>query len=305
VPDRNLFLVPYDDAQVPANFEEIARRARQSAPDLRVEVVRDRRYRVRRLGWARRPSYFFSPVVLKRLRPLRGHVAQGANLPKSAQLAPLERAGIRVPRWTVVRQGEPPDLEGFDPYVVVKPDLGRRGAWVRVMRRNRVRWRQIDTSIGHAGSDLLVQEFIYTGPWPVSYRVLTLYGEPLYCMRSEANHRRPPLRGRYAFDEGVSIVSTARDAFWSLADDADVLALARRAAAAMPDPALLGIDMIREDATGHLYVLETNPLGWTWHLGSASGLSLQHGFGFDACAQFGALETAARVLVGKARELAC
>ena len=46
--------------------------------------------------------------------------------------------------------------------------------------------------------------------------------------------------------------------------DADILALARRAHAALPEIALQGIDIIREAGSGKLFVLEANPGGNTW-----------------------------------------
>ena len=48
----------------------------------------------------------------------------------------------------------------------------------------------------------------------------------------------------------------------------EVLAFARRAALALPRIPLLGLDIVREAGTGHLYVLEANPGGNTWHFSS-------------------------------------
>jgi len=57
---------------------------------------------------------------------------------------------------------------------VRKPDYGAKGAEVRIVKRERVRWKRVVTSAAGPSPALLVQEFIYTGLWPVSYRVNTL-----------------------------------------------------------------------------------------------------------------------------------
>jgi hypothetical protein len=83
--------------------------------------------------------------------------------------------------------------------------------------------------------------------------------------------------------------------------DADVLALAPQIAAAFPEVAVLGIDLVRQAATGRLYVLETNPNGYTWHLSSNLGKSVQQRVGIDRYAQFDALSVAADVLIERTR----
>ena len=84
--------------------------------------------------------------------------------------------------------------------VVRKPDYGAKGAEVRIVKRERVRWKRVVTSAAGPSPALLVQEFIYTGLWPVSYRVNTLFGRVLYCLRLTGNTNRPVLRGPNDFD---------------------------------------------------------------------------------------------------------
>jgi hypothetical protein len=305
----NLLLVVYNPQEHRETFGEVARHVRQYAPDVRPLVVTDRRYRWHRIPRALRPTMVFSPVPLQRLRPLRGVVFQGCDLSKSEQQRALERLGLPVPRWTRLTATAEPDLAAFGPYVVTKPDGGMRGAYVKIKRKDRVRWKPPPDPLESGNPDWIVQEFIYTGVWPVTYRVSTLFGEVLYAMRGEASHASRPLRGRYAFAGGrdvggASIVASARGSTWSLAEDPEVLALARRAHEAFPDIPLLGVDIIREHGTGRLYVLEANPTGWTWHFSSRMGREAQETFGFDLAGQFDGLRKAARVLADKARACA-
>jgi hypothetical protein len=57
--------------------------------------------------------------------------------------------------------------------------------------------------------------------------------------------------------------------------DPDVLELARKVHAAFPNIPRLGTDILREAATGKLYVLERNPGGNTWHFSSPIGRECQ------------------------------
>jgi hypothetical protein len=303
VKKRNLFLVPYVDHGIAAGLAEVARHAEEEAPDVRARVVHDRPHRLRRLAWAARPSLFFAPFAPRKLRPLRGTVLRCRSIPKTGQYEALERAGVPVPRWAPLRRDLDAKLEGFGPYVVVKPDLGRRGAHVKIKRRGRVRWRPIESPLRPGNTDLVVQEFVYTGRWPVCYRVTTLFGEVLSALRAEGSHAQPPLEGRFAFHEsgGRSICAHARGCLWSFTEDPEVLATARRAHEAFADVPVLGVDLVRDVETGRVQVLEVNPGGATWNFHSGFAEALQREFGLDLVAQFDALRRTASLLVARTR----
>lgn len=222
----------------------------------------------------------------------------------------MQTIGIPVPRWQLLTPDTTPDLEGFGPYVVVKPDWSGKGADVKIMRRGRVRWRPPTTDYtkrlqGDLGN-WLVQEFIYTGPQPLSYRVTTLFGEPLWAWQIQADTSRRPLGHRYDFRNGeggggMSIVSSGKGSVFSLIDDPEMNTLARRVHQAFPTIPVLGVDMVRDIETGQLYVIEVNAGGFTWHLSSTVGRKIQQDFSFDIDARFHAYERAAHILVDRAR----
>ena len=295
---RNLFLVAYDDHRMAESLAEVGRHAREAAPEIRSFVIVDRPYRFHRFARALRPSLYFAPAVTRRLRPLRGAVLQGRSMAKSAQYEALEAVGVPVPRWARLTEREVPDLAEWPAYVVVKPDFGRRGAAVRIMRRERVRWEPIESPIFPGNTDLIVQEFIYTGRWPVCYRVSTLFGEPLYALRAEGSRGKRPLEARDAFgDGGHAIRSSTAESTWSLCDDGDIIDLARRAHKALSH-------VVRDDGTGALAVLETNPAGWTWQFRTVMSEALRREHGLDLEAQYDGLRVAGSLLAERTRRLA-
>ncbi len=251
------------------------------------------------------PTVTVSPAPLRRLRPRRGPVFQGQHVPKSTEYRALRAAGVPVPRWTRLLPNRTPDLDGFGPYVVTKPDFGAQGADVRIERRDTAQWTPPRTArtlnFGGPFNPRLAQEFVYTGPWPRSHRVVTLFGNALWADRTEASHDLPPLRERDAF-HGQSIVSSGRGCTFTLDDDPEVVALGERAHAAFPRVPLLGVDILRDAGTGELFVIEANSLGITWHFSTPRGLAFQEQFGFDLGAQFDGRRKAARVLARVCRE---
>jgi len=72
----------------------------------------------------------------------------------------------------------------------------------------------------------------------------------------------------------------------------------------LPHIPLLGVDVIRDAASGKPYILKLNASGWVWHFSSPLGLRAQKEFGFSLEGQFDGLRKAARILADKARQLA-
>ena len=291
------------------DFVQIGRYLRRIAPDVEVVVAADRRFHAFRPSLWRRPTLVFSPTRIRRLRLLRGRVFDGQQLRKSEECRALEEHGIPVPRWTLLMETDEPDLSRFGEYVVSKPDRGGRGAEVKIRGKRRLRWKPPENQWARQCSDLLIQEFIYTDRWPVSYRVTTLFGKAICSWRNEADRSRRPLAGPDVFADrsggGMSIVSSGRGCTYRLDDDPEIIALAQRAHGAFPDIPLLGVDVIREQPSGKLYVIEVNSCGHTWHFSSPKGRQIQAQFGLDLENQFDGLRKAAHVLVDQTRRYAC
>jgi len=251
------------------SYERVARLVGEFDPAIRTFVVVDA------AGWETdlppRPTLVFSPALLRHRPATPARICCGYPLAKSDEYRILERAGIPVPRWITLEQGETPDLSAFGNYVVRKPDYGAKGAEIRIVRRDRMRWKPVVTSAAGPSPRLLVQEFVYTGPWPVSYRVNTVFGRVVYCLAIKGNASRPPLAGpddfaaRGAGGETASIVANARDSSAQFCMDADIIGLGERAARAFPEMPMLGVDILKDALTARLFVTEVNSLGHNWN----------------------------------------
>lgn len=306
----NLLLVANRRVNHDPEFERLARLVREIDPKVSANMIYDGPYPRRRHLWRWRPTLVFSPVGLEHFHPVRGRIVSGNSMSKSDEIRALETAGVPVPRWTLATEANPrPGLSDFSPYVVVKPDTGGRGAEVKIVRKGRAKWKPGTTSVGGDFSGLMVQDFIYTGPWPTSYRVTTLFGQVLWSLKVEASRERPPLPSPDGFDKvegnrGVTIVSNSRGCVMSLNYDEEVIRFGESVHRAFPGIPLLGIDIVREEGTGKMYVLEVNSSGFVWHFSSPLGVRAQQEFGFRFEDQFDGIRKAAHVLAAKAQELA-
>jgi hypothetical protein len=286
----NLILVHQETKQDRADYEEIARRADVDVfiVDTKAGGVADPRFD------PAAPTLTVSPMPIKKFRPPRGAVCQGFEFPKSEQYKRLSKLALPVPRWAAIDADTALDPRDWGPYVVVKPDLGRKGAEIFIKRAGRVRYR---------APGFLAQQFVYTGRWPVNYRVVTLFGRTLMSWRCEADHRFVPLESRWDFKAhgGITVVSNKKDSRYTLAFDAEVIALAERAHAAFPGQPLLGTDIVRDADTGELYLIECNPRGDAWLISSVMGRLIEQANGLNFAAQFGALDIAAETLARETR----
>jgi hypothetical protein len=314
-PRYNLLLIYNPNIIKQWDFELVARHVQEIAPDIQPILWKDGSNDWQQCPMLHeRPTLAFSPGPVRGHRPPRGVVFEGRPLPKSEEYAALERGGVPVPRWALLTETSKPDLDAFGPYVVVKPDLGGRGADVKIKRKGRVRWSAPATDLVKtmAGRhcDWVVQEFIYTGPHPVSYRVTSLFGEPIWSWKVLADPRRRPLRHRCDFSGtadggGMSIVSSGKGCTFSLVTDPELAEIARAAHRVFPNIPLIGVDVIRDADSGRWYVIEANSVGWTWHLSSPTGSAIQEQFGFDLDAAFDVRRRAAEILADQVRRRAC
>ncbi len=267
----------------------------------RYQLVYDLKPRLKHFLWALgQPTCVVSVYRLRAFKPQWATIWTQKMITKSQEYEILDRAGISVPRWAKLTADHQPDLSDFSDYVVVKPDWGCCGAMIRIRSKNTVRWERLP-DLEKAGSrlneTLIVQDYIHTGPWPVSYRVGTIFGEPIYAWRTIGDKSRPPFEERKRnarFFNGRSIVSNTKRSSFDSEVPEDVIHFARKVHSAFPSIPLLGMDIIRSADTGKLYALDMNTTGNTFHLTSDTGKSIAREFNLDLGAQFGGAKAIAR-----------
>jgi hypothetical protein len=153
----------------------------------------------------------------------------------------------------------------------------------------------------------LVQKYISTGQYPLHFRVLVFLGEIMYSIKSESmietlqdnNNLKAILENTVASNlQGQRKVQ--------LYKDENVNELALKVAATFPDNPLLGVDIIRDEKTDQLYVLEVNLGGNTWAFSSNIAKNVRLLLGKNAMVgQYRAWDKAANALIKATNEMAC
>lgn len=270
-------------------------------------VLHEKRRQLGLIRLWRRPALSLSLQRSVRRKLLPGRYMTGAPLLKHDEYARFDAAGMPVPAWRIITPGLQIDADEWGPYVVEKPSAGMRSALVRIRRTSRIGYVSPESlPADHPGrlGPMLVQKFVYTGRWPVSYRVVTLFGEVVLCFR-QTSPRGAALDGRWNFGGGgVNIASNTKDMTIELVDDKAVIDLAEQAhRSAFPELATLAFDIVRDAETGELFILESHPYGH-WMFCSERGRQIEAANGVSFEAQFDAIAKSAGILARETPRLA-
>ena len=304
---RNLVLVHEPYVQDWSDLEEIAAEARRLAPDIEVFIAsNDIPSSTTRKKAGRRPTLIFSPTELRSFQPLRGKIYAGALITKDVQLRRLAAAGLPVPDYCLLTDDLEFDPDRFGPLVLVKPTgFTSHGRGIEAVHSRTLagdRWRQHPAVTGTAdGVRPLIQRFIDTGEYPSHYRILTLFGEPIFGFQAVSTVPRSACENADELPGATFMAKHGQRRLVFPVED-DVLNLARRTFDAIPEVALHGCDIIRESGTKRLFVLEINPGGNTWSFSSGWAPLLRTEMNMpDLSTLFEAWKKCARVLVERTR----
>jgi hypothetical protein len=297
-PQRHLIIVHTPRQQDSADFDAVKGRMALLAPDIEVTIVSSREPNDP-ASLPDGPTLVFSPTELLRFKPRRGKIYCGRIYTKMNEITRLRTMGIPVPETVMVEQGIRLDPATWGPLTVLKPDRGWGGDGVRLARTEDVRWwppappRHIP---------YLAQRFIPTGTYPEGYRVMTVFSRPVYGRFSRRTEPLPENLEAVADPTALKITSNVSDgAVVEQRTDPEAIALAVKTAAVFPEAPVLGIDVVRHQTTGKLYVLEVNPSGQVWHLSTELGKMEQREYGADYYRQFGAIGVIADALIDVTR----
>lgn len=308
-PTRNLLIVQSVPEQDPADWIAIKQTIEGKAPDIEVRIATNGQRNSVTARWqTRRPSLVFSPVRLIDFVPRGGSVYCGHILGKDEQLRRLSSIGILTPRTVMLSSGCMFDPQEWGEYIIVKPNNLNSGAGVRLIRTVDLpaRYEELTAS---TDDQLLVEPYIDHAEdgYPTEYRVMSMFGHTLYCSRNQWGNKRPPLAEIAA--DPLGIIASNSGAMGgrvrSICNDPEIIALGERAHRAFPECPVIGVDIVREQRSGRLYVLEVNPHGVVWHLSSTLAKKMDPEVVRQSYAQFNALELAADLLIEKTRAEAC
>jgi hypothetical protein len=302
---RGLLILPRPGAHYREDFRGIARFIRSIDPELQVKVVHEAEpARGLADGLEGLPSL---TVSFRHGVPSAapGRVLSCRYIPKPQQLRAYAAAGVAFPIARMFRWGLELDPARWGPFVVIKPIApGTMSHGAAHLMPTRLIPRLAPKHFApehpvHSGP-MLVQAFVDTGKRPSHHRVLTLFGEPLYAMEIVLKQERPPLTAPLTELLGAAIASNGGPRDRIMVKDPEVLAFARYMARALPSVPLQALDIVREEQTGRLFALESNPGGNTWHFSSRLCADMREEMGDGRrllLTQFDALKRAAEALV--------
>ncbi|MFO1058095.1 MAG: hypothetical protein U1E53_14150 [Dongiaceae bacterium] len=308
---RNLLILHTPRLQDIADWQTVKDKIALRAPDIEVRIDSNLQPGSDTRRWqVTRPSVVFSPFRLVAYEPLGGTIYAGRDLGKGMQGLRMRALGLPTPATVRLAPGLRLDPERWGEHVIVKPTHGCLGRGVRLVRTNELEQRYAELS-QDGRQPMLVQQYVDhvdAEGRPHLYRVLTIFGQPLYSAEVRWDEPRKSL-AEIAADPDGKIASNSQGVGRRLKLVAlrDVLALAERAAAAFPEIPCLGQDIVRRTGTNQLFVLEANPAGYSWHLSSDLGRDFTRRAKIDPnletamYEQFGALDVVAEQLIAKTR----
>ena len=197
----NLIIVTGRGLEDWRDFEQIAREVVRIAPDIAVHLVspHDTASVLDQRKW-QRPSMSVCLGPPGKFLPSRGPLFHSAPIKKLDQYSRLKSAGITTPHTERFELGRDYSEERFGEFVILKPlplDLTSKGSSVSLCRTRRLRELTLaslpKTHFLHEAPGL-VQAFIDTGEYVSKWRVLTMFGEPLYSSTSLSVVPRADLR---------------------------------------------------------------------------------------------------------------
>jgi hypothetical protein len=154
----------------------------------------------------------------------------------------------------------------------------------------------------------LVQKLLKTGTHPKHCRATIFLDEVIYSANGRLNFPYPPEDSDIKALLNISVASNQHARRTAeMVKDPEVNELALKVAKTLPQNPLMAIDILRDEETGKLYVLELNLGGNVWHFSSKMVRNLP---GYDSAArkklvlQYNAWDRAAEALVSKTHKLA-
>jgi hypothetical protein len=209
------------------------------------------------------------------------------------------------------RWGMELDPEIYGDWVVLKPqNIQSTGKDVNMVRTKLVPTLKLsDFPEDHLinQDSYYVQKFVYCGERPTHYRVTIFLNTILFSSRAQSKLDFPKLGSKVSDYLKATVASNMRvNRNTMLYVDDEINDFALLAASKFSRFPLIGIDILRDQASGKLFVLEMNLGGNTWHFSSDVGKEYRFDLGGRNAMikQYNSWDRAAEALLKKAHELA-
>jgi hypothetical protein len=285
----------------PVDFQNIRDHIEKLSSRIRVHIVPDR---ILGSSFPDAPTLTFSPAIIRLFKPPRGPVFCGKAITKPEQMRLLSKGGIRVPKWAFLEAHLSfPEAE-WGPLVIIKPSAfghASKGRGIELVRTASLRYQPpLAYPADHPGrkGKMIVQKFVDSGDFSEDFRVVTLFGSPLYALQRRSLIKMERPAGDLPTTAGVVSNAGASDQREvHLCYDKDILAYASKIYQAIPNVPFQAVDIRRERLTGRLYCFEINPGGNTWNFSLGRAKIIPTIDGKRREDQFGAWEIAAKSLI--------
>ncbi len=311
LPPKTLLLAVGFPRCDPEDFRDIARRIGKIASEINTHVFHPYRFsELRETVWEH-PTLLVNMTLSEPLKMPRGAALLSRPLSKLQQDEMFRLAGIRTPLTAKYEIGMAIDAKLWGEFILMKPmplHLTSQSAGIQVFRTSRLSaMGASDFPADHFfhSTEMLIQQFVDTGPHLEKYRALTLCGEVLYIARSTNVQKRPELSSPDEVIEAGNFRSDGSHVEYG--HYPEVHEFARRVAAAFPAVPLLGCDIVRDVASGELNGLEVNAGGNVWHFSSQLQADRRARLPEEMKRrqeQYGAFDVAAKALVRATRRMA-
>ncbi len=294
----NLVLVYRPHAVGVEDFNQIGRRVREIADNVNVYIQKDEFPGDALLEeLARHRTLVFSPLQLSSFYVQRGCIYSGRPMQKSEQLLRLELADVPVPPWTSMNRGKRFDPEYWGEHVVIKPEIGSAGRGVGVCKTSWLNEKSYSFKpFVRNGNNFIVQKIVRNTKIS-KLRVHVLFDEVLCSFRF-----RYPETINLDTEEDLELFQRYFIPANNIPEfycSEEITEHARRCYRAFDGVALLGLDVVLDEAGKH-YFIEANPGGNTWHYSSEYMGDRLTSQGIFLEQQFGAFDRAGDVLASRA-----
>ena len=294
------------------DFEEIARRIRKLDPTIGVvmisEILTSKMIPSEFLRLPMLVIYLINPPPTKFKVATKIAVKEMSKIDEYAHFKKHNLPCLPIERF---KWGMELDPSVYGDWVVLKPEhMQSTGKDVNMLPTKLIPTLKIEDfpaeHLIHQDS-YLVQKFVKTGDTPNHFRVGVFLGKVLYSVHAKHNKKYPELTASIKDLLTQTVASNEYEhRTMSLIKNNQLNEVALRVSSTFPDNPLFGIDIIRDQETGNLFVLETNLGGNTWHFSSEMGhVGREQMGGRKAMVlQYNAWDRAAEALVRKVNEVA-